>query len=42
MKKKVLIQLLRNDLKEKVYASASRETGILGVQLDGKAVNLGD
>jgi hypothetical protein len=42
MKKKVLIQLLRNDLEENLYASTSRETGFLGVQLDWKAVNLGD
>jgi hypothetical protein len=42
MKKKVLIQLLRNDLKENVCASTSRETGFSGVRLDWKAVNLGD
>jgi hypothetical protein len=39
MKKKVLIQLLRNDLKENAYAS-SGETGFLGVRLDWKAVHL--
>jgi hypothetical protein len=42
MKKKVLIQLVRNYLQENVYASASRETGFFGTRLDGKAVNLGD
>jgi hypothetical protein len=42
MKKKVLIQLLRNQPKEDVNASTSRETGFLGMQLDWKAVNLGD
>jgi hypothetical protein len=42
MKKKVLIQPVRNDLKENVYASTSRETGFFGTRLDGEAVNLGD
>jgi hypothetical protein len=42
MKKKVLIQLLRNQPKEEVYPSTSRDTGFLEVYLNGKAVNLGD